>query len=303
MKNAIRYYYNLYVENIHQADQQYRFQIEQDHYLFIVVDLSLEEVMEVYQLSTQLLQHGVLCHEIILNQQNQVVTIINQKPYVLLKMRFYKNDLVILNDCFYLTQYGIEANKSDLLKRNDWYQLWTLKIDYLEYQVSQFGKKFPIVRESFGYFIGLSENSITLFQQLSKKNAPLCVAHRRVYKNQTLSDFYNPLNFVIDFRIRDISEYFKMRFFEGIPILEEIESYLKKANLSEDELQLFFCRMMFPTYYFDLYEKIIAGEVPEKALLDIVDHVLEYEEFLRALYLVILKRTLLPEIEWIKKKM
>ncbi len=303
MKNAIRYYYNLYVENIHQADQQYRFQIGQDHYLFIVVDLSLEEVMEVYHLSTQLLQHGVLCHEIILNQQNQVVTIINQKPYVLLKMRFYKNDLVILNDCFYLTQYGIEANKSDLLKRNDWYQLWTLKIDYLEYQVSQFGKKFPIVRESFGYFIGLSENSITLFQQLSKKNAPLCVAHRRVYKNQTLSDFYNPLNFVIDFRIRDISEYFKMRFFEGIPILEEIESYLKKANLSEDELQLFFCRMMFPTYYFDLYEKIIAGEVPEKALLDIVDHVLEYEEFLRALYLVILKRTLLPEIEWIKKKM
>ena len=76
-----------------------------------------------------------------------------------------------------------------------------------------------------------------------------------------------------------------------------------RANLSEDVLQLFFCRMMFPTYYFDLYEKIIAGEVPEKALLDIVDHVLEYEEFLRALYLVILKRTLLPEIEWIKKKM
>ena len=54
MKNAIRYYYNLYVENIHQADQQYRFQIGQDHYLFVVVDLSLEEVMEVYQLSTQL---------------------------------------------------------------------------------------------------------------------------------------------------------------------------------------------------------------------------------------------------------
>lgn len=303
MKNAIRYYYNLYVENIHQADQQYRFQIGEDHYLFMFVESSLDEIMEIYRFSTQLLHYGVFCHEIILNQQNQVVTMINQKPYVLLKMYHYKNDPVILNDCLDLTQYGIEVNKSDFLKRNDWYQLWTLKIDYLEYQISQFGKKFPMIRESFGYFVGLSENSISLFQQLSKKNAPLCIAHRRIYKNQTLSDFYNPLNFIIDFRIRDTSEYFKMRFFEGVFVIDEIESYLKKANLSEEELQLFFCRMMFPTYYFDLYEKIISGEIAEKALLDIIDRIAEYESFLRTLYVMISKITSLPDIEWINKKM
>ena len=27
---------------------------------------------------------------------------------------------------------------------------------------------------------------------------------KRIYKNMTLTEFYNPLNFVIDYRIRDI---------------------------------------------------------------------------------------------------
>ena len=145
MKNAIRYYYNLYADNIHQVEKQYRFKIEKENYVLYPVDIAIEDMNDIYQLSEQLINRGIMCHKIILNQQNQIVTLINQIPFVLMKTHFYKPEPVILNDCLHLTQYAVHVGENGRLKRSQWYQLWTQKIDYLEYQLSQFGKKFPVI--------------------------------------------------------------------------------------------------------------------------------------------------------------
>lgn len=303
MKNAISYYYNLYAENIHQVEKQYRFEINGETYILQPVDIEINEVNEEYKLSEQLYQYGILCHRMILNQQNQLITIINQLPYILLKTHFHKPEQVILNDCMYLTQFSFREDPKSILRRDQWFQLWTKKIDYMEYQISQFGKKFPIIRESFGYYVGLAETSILLLQLTNVKEIPLYVAHRRINKEKTTTDFYNPLSFVIDSRVRDGSEYFKMRFFENVPILEEIIYYFKSARLNTNELILFFTRMLFPTYYFDLYEQIISNEVPEKKLLEIISKVDEYEDLLRDLYHIMNQYVSLPDMEWLHKKM
>ena len=44
---------------------------------------------------------------------------------------------------------------------NNWDYLWSTKIDYLEYQINQSGKKYPLIVESFSYFVGLTENAIS----------------------------------------------------------------------------------------------------------------------------------------------
>lgn len=36
--------------------------------------------------------------------------------------------------------------------------MWVQKIDYFEYQVSQMGKKYPVIRESSIYYVGLAES-------------------------------------------------------------------------------------------------------------------------------------------------
>ena len=46
--------------------------------------------------------------------------------------------------------------------------MWIRKIDYFEYQISQFGKKYPIIRESFNYYVGLAENGISLLNKAMK---------------------------------------------------------------------------------------------------------------------------------------
>ena len=104
------------------------------------------------------------------------------------------------------------ANKN--LDCSDWKRLWEEKIDYFEYQLSQFGNKHPLIRESFAYYTGYVEMAISLLNDLPKKNNNLVLTHKRIRGNSTLYDLYDPFNFVIDHKVRDAAEYFKSKIFE-----------------------------------------------------------------------------------------
>lgn len=302
MKNAIYYYYQLSTSHVHQTEKKYRFFVGESEYLLIPVEMPMALMNGIYQLTLYLFQRNIYCHQFVLNKENELVTHINQLPYVLLHIYHHDNRLITIDDMIDFSNRTLYLPEIPALKRDDWYSMWTEKIDYFEYQISQFGKKYPLIRESFNYFVGLAENAISLLNYFSNiPKQPLVVARRRIKVSDTLFDFYNPLNFIIDNRIRDASEYFKQKFFENPYVFDDIKYYLETNHLSDYEMILFFARMLFPTYYFDLYEDILIDGKEEKILYKMIEKVKDYEELLKKIYLYLQKQVSLPEIEWLMK--
>ena len=90
-------------------------------------------------------------------------------------------------------------------------KLWSNKIDYLEYQVSQLGTNYNEILNSFSFFIGLSENAISFLNinNINYNNTHKTLNHLRIKNNMLFIDYYNPINILIDYDIRDYSEYIK----------------------------------------------------------------------------------------------
>jgi len=299
MKNAINYYYNLVTYDIRHHGKKYRFKVDNDEYLLMLCEYNLEELEEIYKLDVFLLQMNVYVHQIILNKDNQIITYINNEPYILMRILVKDTRKINISDVLLfqnLTMYEYFKN----LRKNNWREFWITKIDYFEYQISELGINFPILRDNFNYFIGITETAISLLYNFSY-NSNLIIAHRRVTVNSTLQDLYNPLNLIIDSRIRDICEYFKSLFFYDTLDLIDIQNYFNITNLTQQELYLFYVRMLFPSFYFDIYEKIINGSNDDKELLKIIDKIDTYQVLLRNLYWLLKRYANLPDIEWIIK--
>lgn len=278
MKNTINYYYNLNINTIHQKEKNYYFKADNKNYLLLKCT-NIEEPDDIYRLNIYLSQI-LPVHRIVLNANNEAITKINDSNYLLLEL-FSNNNKINLNNIIELSNIRIPFSV-DKLKRNDWYNLWIKKIDYFEYQLSQIGKKYPLIRESFNYYIGLAENAIILVNNIDFNNIPLGLSHRRI-TNMSFN-LYNPLNIVIDVRIRDVCEYFKFCFFNNIDISMELELFLSYNSFNIDEAKLFLARMFFPTYYFDLYEKIIDNEIDESEIKKVIIKADNYEKILKQVY-------------------
>ena len=278
MKNTINYYYNLNINTIHQKEKNYYFKVDNKNYLLLKCS-NIEELDDIYRLNMYLSQI-LPVHRIVLNVNNEVITKINDSNYLLLEL-FSNNNKINLNNIIELSNIRIPFSV-DKLKRNDWYNLWIKKVDYFEYQLSQIGKKYPLIRESFNYYIGLAENAIILVNNIDFNNIPLGLSHRRI-TNMSFN-LYNPLNIVIDVRIRDVCEYFKFCFFNNIDISMVLELFLSYNSFNIDEAKLFLARMFFPTYYFDLYEKIIDNEIDESEIKKVIIKADNYEKILKQVY-------------------
>ena len=292
MKNTINYFYDLVANNIHQKNDVYRFDVNNDNYLFMPF---YGDVNSVYRIYLYLIRINIYCHEIIHNKENKIITFINEKPYILLKIYINTSHLIKLYDIY---SYNILI-ESD--KQCNWYDLWCKKLDYYEYQVNQYGKKYPLIRESFSYYDGMCETAISLLKIVDLRNIGVYINHHRITKNTSLVDFYNPLNMIIDVKVRDVCEYFKKEFFEDRNPLNDINNYLLMANLTNDEAMLFFIRLVYPSYYFDLYDEIIQENQPENKLYYYINKVDKYENFLYDVYVLLKKMYTIPEIEWIIK--
>lgn len=303
MKNAIYYYYQLSTNHVHQdINKRCRFFVGEEEYLLEPVEMPITMLQGIYELSLELLQRNIYCHQFVLNKDNNLVTYMNQVAYVLLRVYYHDDRLITVDDVIEFSNRTLYLPEITSLKRDNWYTMWTEKIDYFEYQISQFGKKYPLIRESFSYFVGLAETAISLLNYFSNIPAQaLVVARRRIKSTDTLFDLYNPLNFIIDHRIRDASEYFKQKFFENPYVFEDIKYYLETNYLSDYEMILFFSRMLFPTYYFDLYEDILLDGKEEKSLLKIIEQIGNYQILLKKIYFYLKEMVSLPEIEWLIK--
>ena len=299
MKNAIAYYYNLYSYDIHQINDKYKFVV--NNITYVLTPCNREEINYIYTIYETLIKYGVPLHHIVININNNIYTTINNTDYILLQIYNEYDKKVelmdIINFTFLVSNISFENNKVI-----DWALFWENKIDYFEYQVNQFGKKYPKIRESFGYYSGITETGIELYRMINNnQNNKTIISHKRINYNSTLYDLYNPLNLIVDYKVRDPAEYFKSLFLVKENVFEDIIYYFNQNHLTGYECLMFFNRMLYPSFYFDIFENIIEyGKETEK--LDIViSKNKDYEDLIIKIYNYLSHNINIPDIEWLKK--
>ncbi len=306
MKNTINFYYNIFLDEFVKKDNCYYFYYGGDEYYFVPLNRPTDDIFGIYKLNLEMKKRKCLVHELILNKDKSIITVVSGISYVLIRLCKYKNDKVFLNDINYIQNMTVNIECDKSLIRNDWIKLWSEKIDYYEYQISQVGKKYPLLCDSLSYFIGMGENAISyLVNNLdSKINVNLVVSHKRIYQERGSLNFYNPLNFVVDSRVRDVAEFIKETFYNKTLKLCDLKAYFNIANLNKNEYILLFGRLLFPTYYFDIYDDIINNDKSEELVINIIDRTDEYESMLNTIYKFILyeKKVQLEPIEWLQDK-
>lgn len=287
MKNILHYYYHMIVDDI---DSNGCFTYRQHFFCLKEYKRNIDEIKSLVALNNYMQTNNIPVNHIIYNNLNLPLTFHEGKYYILIHLLYHKLSYYE----FFIAPRGKEF---DLLKRNDWAFLWSEKIDYIEYQLDHFANQYPLIHDSIYYYIGMAENAILYFKMLNNQDTPLYIVHRRNKKR----DLYNPVELVIDYKVRDITEYLKDSFFYHKKTINEIKNYLKSINLNHQDYLLLYVRMLYPSYYFDIYEKIINEGIQEEKLKIILDKTSSYEELLYEIYLFLKPNNALG-INWINKK-
>ena len=70
---------------------------------------------------------------------------------------------------------------------------------------------------------------------------------------------------------------------------DEIEEYILSLNFSDVGFKLFYGRMLYPSFFFDLWDEVIAGKKDYNELLIYENRLEEYKTFLKEIYYIIRK--------------
>ena len=302
MKNVIEFYYNISCLDLHRKDGYYFFKFNNNNFTFIPYFGDINKIEDIYNLNFHL-SKVIKIDNIILNRYNNPITIVDGDNYVLITNNIQKElRLPDISNIANIPIFNIKQNNSSL-KRKNWDILWGNKIDYFEAQVGENEKRYPLIRESFDYFVGLGETAIAYLVNTKREVKPTGY-DEMVISHVSLSDsIYSPLNIILDYKARDLAEYIKLAFFNrNYNIFKELDEYFYYNYYSEYGIRILYSRILYPSFYFDVYDKIISGNAEEKALNKIINAIDDYESYLYSIQLYLKKFYNIPEIEWLKKR-
>lgn len=296
MKNIIEYYYNLRIDELHNKDDTYYFNINNNNFIFKPYTGNIERSYDIYKLNT-ILSNKFNIDNIILNKYNNLLTKINDNFYILTSNKKEKKLTLPLISNMALNNINIES-----LERNKWEVLWENKVDYYEMQLGENEKKYPLIRESFDYFVGLAENAISYLVNTKLELKPTINDQKVVSHNNIEISLNEPSNLILDHKARDIAEYIKYSFFNNNQnIFNELNEYFYHNYYSPYGIRVLFSRILYPSFYFNTYDKIISGKVEEKELNKIISKINNYEIYLYNIYLYLRKYYNIPSVDWLKK--
>ena len=265
MKNIIEYYYNLRIDELHNNNDVYHFDLNNNHFTFKPYTDNIDKSYDIYKLNT-IISNKLNIDSIIPNKYNNPLTKVYDTYYILiLNKTKVKLSLPLISNMA-LSNINITS-----LERNKWELLWESKIDYYELQVRENEKKYPLIRESFNYFIGMAENAISYLVNTKLELKPT-ITDQKVISHNNKNIF------------KELNEYFYYNYYSlyGIRIL--------------------FSRILYPSFYFILYDEIISNKKEEKELNKIISRINDYEVYLYNIYLYLRKHYDIPTIEWLKKR-
>ncbi len=306
MKENILYAYHLEMEEIEEYKEYSIFRMDEKAYYLTKLKRNEEEFNELLKVMDELTKKNVPIFHFIRNVEGTYITMIEGTPYVLIEATSSTLEYGLLEILNFQKQFTLNNSRSTLY-RNEWANLWSDKVDYLEYQIHELGKSYPTILNSFSYYIGLAENAICYVKNIERnipkpKNLPIVLSHRRVIYPNLRLNFDNPLNFIFDIEVRDIAEYIKSMFFqEKEGSLIELKAFIELRHPDMYSLNMLYARLLYPSYYFDLHEQIIEKEGDEEKLIHMIDYANDYEKFLKEAWLLIKNYVPIEPIPWIIK--
>lgn len=298
MKNILEFYYNLSLEEeILNRNGNYYFVVNNNSFVFRPFYGNNNSIDDIYKLNNYLSNFSYI-DKIILNKFNSPITKVKDNLYVLILLKGNNNiNLSIISN---LASIDIPSFKS--LERNNWEVLWGNLIDYYEMQIGQNEKKYPLIRESFDYFVGMGENAISYLVNTKKEVKPNFYDKKVLSHNNLYNSLFDPLNIILDHKARDLAEYIKLSFFNNNQnIFKELDEYFYYNHYSFYGMRILFARIMYPSFYFKLYDEILSKKKEEKELNSIIKRIDEYELYLSNIYFYLRKYYDIPMIEWLKK--
>lgn len=301
MKNIIEFYYNITDIELHNRNDYYFFSIGKRNFIFKLCFDSEERVSSAYKIG-RILSNQEEMDNIILNKFNSPLTRVQNDMYILMEKK--RKDTLSLREITKLANIRLfDRDMVKGLERNNWEILWENKIDYYERQVNENKKKYPLIRESFDYFVGMGENAISYLVN-TKLEVKSTFADEKGISHNSLSDsLYDPLNIILDHKARDLAEYIKLAFWERREnIIEEMNEYFKYNYYSVYGIRVLFARVLYPSFYFNMYDLIIMDKISENNLNKIIERTGEYENYLYNIYLYLRKYYDIPLPEWLKKR-
>lgn len=301
MKNIIEFYYNIKINDIHNKEDYYTFNINNQSFIFKPYYKDEHTADCCYRLNN-ILSKIIPLYDIILNKYNNPITKLDNSYYILLRTTNKAPlSLSIISNISNITIPNITYIKN--LERNNWEILWANKIDYYETQIKENSRKYPLIRESFDYFIGMGENAITYLVNTKLETKPTIYDNKVPSHNSIYNSLLDPSNIIIDHKARDVAEYIKYSFWiNNNNIFQELEEYFTHNYYSQYGIRVLFSRILYPSFYFDLYDQIILGKREEKELNKILKRINEYELYLYKINLYLNRFYEIPEINYIKKQ-
>lgn len=267
MNNAILFFFNINVSGVKKINSNYYFSYLNNNYVVYLYNRDIIDSIYLYNLNLELHNRGIIGYDIILTKTGEVLFNFEEKYYILMRYPLINNKIITYDDILNFN-IEIDGNKYKKLDQSNWSTSWSNKIDFIEYQFDQMKNKYPILDNYIDYYIGLWENAISYFNNNPVTNRKKYICHKRVHVNMDLYEFLNPLSFVVDYKERDIGEYLKSFVVNKNFSFNSFNKYF--SGLSKDSIILIISRMLFPSYFFDLYEKIILDKMDEKKIDSVI---------------------------------
>ncbi|MDD4188050.1 MAG: hypothetical protein PHX04_04790 [Bacilli bacterium] len=291
MENIINYYYDFYPKTINKMYGGFYFENSNSSYLLVELKTNQKYILNIYEL---LMQNGINNYIIVYNKDNNLVTHHNNKEYILFIINCKASDVLRFDEQFFIpVNYNI-----------NWSKMWSERIDYYEIQINELAQDKKLVLHSVYYYIGLAENAVYIAGIYEKNVSGECsIQHYRMHVPVIKGEYYNPNNMLIDVTIRDIAEYIKSSFFLEKRDNNYYVDYIKTLFLTDLTANLLLARLLYPSYYFDLFDEIILNDYSETELLSIIDRQKDYEIFLKQIYMEMSINYKIININWLKKEL
>ena len=268
MKEFIEYNYDLKCDDLAILNNLLYFKHLDKFY--IISNFNRDEV-EFEKVLNYLISNNLKSLKVVMNKKGSYISEFNGKKYVLMESDC-ENEIIDFPICI-----GGLINEN-----NYWNEIWENRVVQLEKHKSELSLNKDIFY-ILNYYIGLIEiciyNYNLLIRKYGQKNG-LSIQHNRIEFPMYSFSYYNPVNYLFDFEFRDFAEYLKMRFFYSDFSTDEAISVIDNYNFDNFSINMFFVRLIYPTYFLELYDMQNKNNVYSDLFYDLLKKSSQYENFI-----------------------
>lgn len=268
MKEFIEYNYDLRCDDLAILNNLLYFKHLDKFY--IISNFNRDEV-EFEKVLNYLISNNLKSLKVVMNKKGSYISEFNGKKYVVMESDC-ENEIIDFPICI-----GGLINEN-----NYWNEIWENRVVQLEKHKSELSLNKDIFY-ILNYYIGLIEICIYNYNLLIKKYGQkngLSIQHNRIEFPIYSFSYYNPVNYLFDFEFRDFAEYLKMRFFYSDFSTDEAISVIDNYNFDNFSINMFFVRLIYPTYFLELYDMQNKNNVYSDLFYDLLKKSSQYENFI-----------------------